>query len=128
MRPFNPLNGAEVAQLLSKKVSDALARDERLREHLSYPLFDAKIDIKLTLHAGEPYPVELSVSAQEGDPAAKSAEPAVVELEERFEVGGTQETAPDRVREEAGLGIPTPIRMPGGRTVDKLVKKGARDG
>lgn len=111
-----PLSGEEVRGIIKDKLDKHLAKDCYLTPNSAYSHFEATITVHIRLtDVGEVREVKASIAAEEGE--------APEEGEEGFEGEFTIEPdAPNTLRQESGLGIPTLSTDTDGRKVIKTVK------
>lgn len=101
---FYPLTGKELQATIAKHFGDVLDGCPVLAEHLTFPRATYKVTLEL-----ESYPMDQAITLQAagdlGDQEVQT-EPEVTKVVFSREIGETQETAPDAIRQEAGLPQP----------------------
>jgi hypothetical protein len=113
-----PLNGAEVREIIMAKIKETLDLDTRLHEMMAFPSFRFTADIAIVLTGAVHSEVSRTVEGGVGDVNADPSEPAmhVVAHAEAMEM------PPNQARVEAGIGVPVLTRDEKGRPVERLVK------
>jgi thermostable 8-oxoguanine DNA glycosylase len=131
-RPFNALNGRELANAIAIEVARAMDNNEQFRTHLTFPIVEW--NWTLTVKA---YPIEAQeIVVQAGGRGANEEElkkvldeavlradknPAVLIIEGEQERTDT----PDLIRDKAGLEKTAPQRI-SGVTVEAPIQKGGK--
>lgn len=109
---YNDLDGEEVRHVLEDRFRRMLADVSYLQRHLTLPRVKMQLTVQLDLWADQPTPERQTISDRvelrsEG-PAADSAPISLALLDSVNAAPGGQ--PPDKVREDHGLPIPTPVR------------------
>jgi hypothetical protein len=97
-RLFNPLTGTELKEILEKEFHQKLEGCELLAPHLTFPRLTYKVELYLEAYPMD-YPVTLRAGRTIGDPEHEGPKTEQKLVYSR-EIGETQETAPDKVRED----------------------------
>lgn len=126
-KAYNALNGAELLEIALKKMREAAEQSGHFDLMLTYPVIHSlKAKIWFEAYPIDPptreVEVEVPVPSQKPDPKKPfKAYQAEGELQ-----GVGSEVAPDEVRSNFGLGVPTPVRESAGiveRLMDAVGKR-----
>lgn len=120
---FTAINGEEFKKILLSSISSALEDSGEFRNHVTFPLiqWNFKLECKIVPRQALDTDPEVVV---EGNGARVSPDFSADELknQRRLEINGEDFIdTPDLAREQAGIGIPTPVVGPDGSIEDKPV-------
>lgn len=108
-RLFHPLTGSELRQTIVNEFERALENSPLLQQHLTFDT--ATYEVRFHL---ESYPMDgaldIRVGRQIGTTPDPKGEPQTDDVIISRELGKTQETAPDKIREDNDLPVPTMAR------------------
>jgi hypothetical protein len=111
----DPLSGEEIIQAVLDKIEQSLRRDCYLHPSSAYDFFSAKVTLSISaFDIGTEFKVEQTVVSEKGE-AKEEASEAEVEIE-------IPQMAPNEVREQSGLPIPTLTKDESGKPVIRGVK------
>lgn len=102
----DPLSGAEIKQIISTRIKEAMTRDCTLVDDLSYPGFRVEFDIKITYNRSPTPGTQVWGTKQEGVIEPKS--PFCV-VKDKY-----AEDSPNRARIEHDMPVPVEVQTPNG--------------
>lgn len=113
----DPIDGAELKQIILKRISDALDKDCTLVDDIAYAGFVLKFEINLTFKRSRTPGTLIWGTTTDGGLTATTTEDVITPIQ----AAGEYETdSPNTAREEHDLPVPVMIKTPSGETRRKI--------
>ncbi len=124
-RPYNAINGEEFIKIVQNLVGEVLRDSGEFSIAFAFPIIkNLKFELSFDYYPSFGSPTKEVKAFVPGPPApTEAAGPQRISVEGGMEEIG-QTVAPDQVRVNHGLGVPTPTRDAAAILVDKLIKAG----